>query len=455
MNKFNITAITLLLCANGYAQVQSLSVTTQNSIAPVMTSSTVVSQPATTLQLNAAVLPVTASQSVNWSVISGGTASATVSTSGLVTVPNQTSGAVWIKAVSVADNTIADSIKIVVNCKPLVNTSSTYKFDTVQIPGTSLNHNTPFSNSSYNYIAEAPASTATLVAGQAYTLRTVIRPSVMSETPYSYSLWIDYNRNGLFESSEYQSIIGDAGTTDTVTNFTITIPTAIDTGKTLMRLKTRLAGGDNSATSVCGNLTFSGHIQDFIVNLVNTAPLPVKLSNFAGSVTATQNALLHWETDNEVNNKGFYIQRSTDGENWTAAGWVSTNAANGYSAERLSYQYLDAKIKLSSKTYYRLRQVDADGFSTFSNIIALTGKLSTNNEIVVYPNPVTDVVYITIPGMATQSGLVIYNIDGVAVRTGSYQTQEIALPLGQLPKGVYILKVTTGENALIRKLIKQ
>lgn len=70
-----------------------------------------ISTPLGTLQLEATVYPLPVNQSVIWSIIpvSGG---ATISAGGLVTA--QSDGTVWAKAVSVEDNTKADSILITI-----------------------------------------------------------------------------------------------------------------------------------------------------------------------------------------------------------------------------------------------------------------------------------------------------------------------------------------------------
>jgi hypothetical protein len=85
--------------------VDSVVVTTQGSIPAE------ISVPMGTLQLDATVFPISVDQIVTWSIIpvSGG---ATISVGGLVTA--QSDGTVWAKAVSVEDNTKADSILITI-----------------------------------------------------------------------------------------------------------------------------------------------------------------------------------------------------------------------------------------------------------------------------------------------------------------------------------------------------
>jgi len=65
-----------------------------------------------TLQAVDTLLPATANQNVNWSIVPG-TGLATISTSGLVTAI--TNGTIWAKAVAVQDPTVADSMLITIS----------------------------------------------------------------------------------------------------------------------------------------------------------------------------------------------------------------------------------------------------------------------------------------------------------------------------------------------------
>lgn len=85
--------------------VDSVVVTTQGAVPAEITT------PMGTLQLESVVYPVTVSQNVTWSIIPV-TGGATISAGGLVTA--QADGTVWAKAVSIEDNTKADSILITI-----------------------------------------------------------------------------------------------------------------------------------------------------------------------------------------------------------------------------------------------------------------------------------------------------------------------------------------------------
>lgn len=95
-------------------------------------------------------------------------------------------------------------------------------------------------------------------------------------------------------------------------------------------------------------------------------PLPVELIAFAG-VCDHGTARLSWSTATESNNDRFDLQRSEDLVTWRTVGSL---AGAGASQQRIDYQLEDQEA-LVGTAYYRLRQVDNDGSSTLSNVIAV------------------------------------------------------------------------------------
>jgi hypothetical protein len=99
----------------------------------------------------------------------------------------------------------------------------------------------------------------------------------------------------------------------------------------------------------------------------SSTPLPVTLLNFTVTKQG-DNAQLNWSTSSEENNKGFEIQRSTDQSSWAVLNFI---AGAGNSQVQNDYQYLDQNLPAGTY-YYRLRQVDYDGNSSFSKIVPVT-----------------------------------------------------------------------------------
>ncbi len=111
--------------------------------------------------------------------------------------------------------------------------------------------------------------------------------------------------------------------------------------------------------------------------------VPVELTSFAASSNTT-GVDLTWSTATEINNRGFEIQRSSDGTNYNTVGFVK---GNGTTTERQSYSYFDQNTVVGT-FYYRLKQLDFDGGYEYSNVVLVDVagpadfKLAQN-----YPNP--------------------------------------------------------------------
>jgi glucose/arabinose dehydrogenase len=125
-------------------------------------------------------------------------------------------------------------------------------------------------------------------------------------------------------------------------------------------------------------ISFNGKIYCF-----TPVPSPVELSSF--SVFKMSNGIqLIWRTENEVNNFGFEIMRSTKNSIWQAIGFVY---GNGNSNSPKEYSYFDQDVT-SGKYLYRLKQINTDGTSKFYEIVEVDFEAELNYNLCQnYPNP--------------------------------------------------------------------
>lgn len=98
--------------------------------------------------------------------------------------------------------------------------------------------------------------------------------------------------------------------------------------------------------SYTGAATYTGPTGLFPGGIV----LPVHLTLFKGKFEDNQ-VKLEWTTASEIDNKGFYIERSTDGIIFDRIGFQE---GRGDSKETAHYQYIDKDL-VSKIHYYRLR----------------------------------------------------------------------------------------------------
>jgi hypothetical protein len=196
--------------------------------------------------------------------------------------------------------------------------------------------------------------------------------------------------------------------------------------------------------------------QDFPFEITYDLVLPVSFTSFSGSIN-NYVASLNWKTATENNNKGFEIERSIDGINYSAIGFV---AGAGNTTITNSYSYNDVNLKALnvSTIYYRLKQVDLDGKSSYSQVLPL--KMSWIKEWKVLPNPLTaqSLLHLTLEKPSNVS-IRILTSDGRVLRTISSGflaegTHQINLGAGSLANGVYIMQVQMGEESFSTQLIK-
>jgi hypothetical protein len=177
------------------------------------------------------------------------------------------------------------------------------------------------------------------------------------------------------------------------------------------------------------------------LTIIITGASPVQWLRFIGTQTAKHN-VLSWATANETRNRGFYIERSTDGIRFESIGWQASSAINGNSSQVLEYGFTDFNASVQSY-FYRLRQVDMDNRFSYSSIIRL-GKQPLA-DVRIYPNPATDHIIVELPeqwvGQPYQ--VVLFNQQGRKV--GQFQiaalVSRVTIPVSNWSSGHYLIQV--------------
>jgi hypothetical protein len=99
-------------------------------------------------------------------------------------------------------------------------------------------------------------------------------------------------------------------------------------------------------------------------SVIGTDFIPVELASFAATVN-DGDVVLSWSTSTETNNLGFEVQRSSNGNEFVAAGFVD---GNGTVTEIQNYTFTDKNLEVGNYSY-RLKQNDYDGTSEYSDIV--------------------------------------------------------------------------------------
>jgi uncharacterized repeat protein (TIGR01451 family) len=186
-------------------------------------------------------------------------------------------------------------------------------------------------------------------------------------------------------------------------------------------------------------------------NVTILAPLPVALARFT-VLAAHTDAQLRWLTASEYNNDYFVVERSFDGA-WFVA--VGTVRGQRQSHRATSYEFVDAGVArravADKPVYYRLRQVDFDSTSTYSEVRSVA--FGATGVVTVYPNPAGSAATLDLSSLPLGDysvqvldlagrQLARYNLPGAARHP---------LDLQRLPTGTYVVRVNGG--ALSKSLL--
>jgi hypothetical protein len=187
--------------------------------------------------------------------------------------------------------------------------------------------------------------------------------------------------------------------------------------------------------------------------------LPVRLLSFSGYKNGNKN-ILQWSTSDEANCKGFEIQRSQDGENFSRVGFVNTLAINGNSSSVLKYSFEDYNPILL-KQFYRLKQIDIDEKAKMSNVVMISGAKPAIREIGgLYPNPTHNILNVIVNSPQNDRiDLIVTELGGKIVRnklvTVGEGSNSIDIDISSLPANGYLITIKGEKNMKGLKFIKQ
>jgi len=202
---------------------------------------------------------------------------------------------------------------------------------------------------------------------------------------------------------------------------------------------------------------FAGDACSYSYTLTNLTGgcivLPIELLSFNAKSIEGKKVELDWITASESNNNYFTIERSANAVDFESVGVVASQAINGNSTQALSYSKLDSK-PLSGVSYYRLKQTDYDGVSTFSELKKVVVSTKIDLNFTIYPNPSgeNDNTFIQFSGNANEEVIVnIYDVAGkvvsqrtIILSTNGSNTIELKNELGA---GMYFVNATSKSGA--------
>ncbi|MFN3405198.1 MAG: PKD domain-containing protein [Cytophagaceae bacterium] len=161
------------------------------------------------------------------------------------------------------------------------------------------------------------------------------------------------------------------------------------------------------------------------------------------------NIELTWTTSSEINNDYFEVQVSEDGINFQTIGYVKSK---GDSKELQFYKFTDTH-SYAENLYYRLIQHDFNGEKEISPQAHIR---LINSSVKIHPNPSSDQFEINISGTDFAEIILTDVLGRILYNEKYYGENLIKTSLGQdFAKGTYLIKVFTGDQTFVDKLVKK
>jgi Secretion system C-terminal sorting domain len=187
-------------------------------------------------------------------------------------------------------------------------------------------------------------------------------------------------------------------------------------------------------------------LDNLIIQQYANALLPLDLISFTAEAK-NKYAAISWNTTQEVNVSSFIVERSSNGNAFSAIKTVA--AFSGYNNIN-TYQFIDS-FPFSPVSYYRLKMMNTDGSFSYSAVKSVTIE-NTTSEMSAYPNPAIN--YTTIKMNNTSAAKYHYTVSSITgqvinssdVQVGS-GTQQIQIDLSKTTiKGMLVIHLSNTQN---------
>ncbi len=197
--------------------------------------------------------------------------------------------------------------------------------------------------------------------------------------------------------------------------------------------------------------------SEFGIGSGQSNPLPIELLMFDARIKDDGKTHIEWYTATEIDNDYFTIERIQNFDDTPETIAIVKGAGNSSSLNK--YATIDEK-PLEGVSYYRLKQTDYDGTTSYSNWVSITNKKKTNFSFKVFPNPASTFTNVSFKNIEGNINLIIFDVAGNIIFSKSFiadsesLVHKISIP-DKIAKGVYIIKAMVNDETYIQRLTIQ
>jgi hypothetical protein len=169
----------------------------------------------------------------------------------------------------------------------------------------------------------------------------------------------------------------------------------------------------------------------------------------ASAVRENGHIIINWHTSSEDNIRGFYVEKSLDGINFSTIATVGPMASGSIAGE---YNYTDAAAAEGPRMiYYRIKEMGSTGADLYSNVIPVDHS-NPITDLTVTPNPAAGSTTLGFMCDRNVSMFVrLVDMAGNPIWSQQYQSRPgmNTVPIRHLeglPNGMYLLQLFNGEK---------
>lgn len=164
---------------------------------------------------------------------------------------------------------------------------------------------------------------------------------------------------------------------------------------------------------------------------------------------STESVYLFWNTLNDQRMRNYFVFAGQDSTN---LGQLGTVVSLG--RDMSSYTY-NAVLGVGGMWYFQLHMEDSAGIITNSPILAVSHRGGTAPQVTGYPNPVTNMVTLSVPTTNATSYLLITDLAGRVVRAVvvAPNTLQVAVDVSGLNNGVYKVGWNDGKRKSVSTIL--
>ena len=173
------------------------------------------------------------------------------------------------------------------------------------------------------------------------------------------------------------------------------------------------------------------------INLGN--PLPITFLGFSAQCQG-ETVRLDWKAITEHPTDYFLVEKSADAIAWTAIETQKSDPGTN------NYTFMD-QYPAQPASYYRLKQMNAEGTFSYSNVVYVLGCGGHSKAISLYPNPTSNGIYLAMED-PTNSSYELYDTKGALLHSEKVQQGITYIDLSVWTSGTYLLKLSQNKSII-------